>query len=101
MELAYLFEQALYRGLAIAGLGLALWALVDALRHPGEAYLREGKRSKGFWGGLNAGAALFCFFGVMGGGAGLFQLVAACVAAVYLADVRPALSGKGGGSYNF
>lgn len=100
MGFAYTFEGMLYIGLAGVGFILAVWALVDALRHPSEAYLRHGKRSKGFWGGLNAGAAVFCFFGMTGGGAGLFQLIALCVAAVYLADVRPTLSGRSGG-YNF
>ncbi|MBG6085196.1 DUF2516 family protein [Zhihengliuella flava] len=101
MGFAYMIENALYIGFAAVGFALALWALADALRHPSEAYLRHGKRSKGFWGGLTAGAAVFCFFGLFGGGAGLFQLVAVCVAAVYLADVRPTLSGRASGGYNF
>ncbi|MCZ4151915.1 hypothetical protein BZG21_46895, partial [Escherichia coli] len=35
------------------------------------------------------------------GGIGFLQLIGACIACVYLADVKPAVSGKGGGWYNY
>ena len=49
---------------------------------------------------MTAAATLVCVLSVLGGGGGgIFQLVGACIACVYLADVKPAVSGKGGYSY--
>ncbi|WP_309080823.1 DUF2516 family protein [Zhihengliuella sp.] len=99
MGLAYAIEHYLFLALGVVALVLAVWAFLDAVRRPAANFAREGKRTKGFWLALTAGSTLFCLLSVYGGSAGLLQLIAACVAAVYLADVRPAVSGRGGYSY--
>lgn len=79
--------------------------LVDALRHAPAAYVSAGKRTKGFWLALLTGATAVAFVALpwpVGIGELRFlAVVAAVVAGVYLADVRPAVrrysSGGGGG----
>jgi hypothetical protein len=100
--IANLFEFYLFQALSLVALVLGVWAFVDALRHPAPNYLRENKRTKGFWMGMTGGAAVVCLFSfAVGGGAGFLQLIAACVSCVYLADVRPSISGKGTTYYNY
>lgn len=97
MKFALVFEGYLMLALSIVAAIIAVMALVDAVRHPAANYLREGKRTKPFWMALTAASLLVCVLSVLGGGfGGIFQLIAACVACVYLADVKPAVSGKGG-----
>ncbi|RAX48869.1 DUF2516 domain-containing protein [Arthrobacter sp. AQ5-05] len=101
MVYAHLFEYYLLFALGIVAAVLALLALVDAVRHPAANYQRENKRTKSFWMGMTAAATLVCVLSVLsGGGGGIFQLIGACIACVYLADVKPAVSGKGG-YYNY
>lgn len=79
--------------------------LVDAARHAPAAYASAGKQTKGFWLALLAGATAVAFVGLpwpVGIGELRFlAVVAAVVAGVYLADVRPAVrrytSGGGAG----
>lgn len=101
VAIAILFEYYLFQALSIVALIMALWAFVDSLRHPANNYLREGKRTKGFWMAMAGGSAVVCLFSFIGGGGGFLQLIAACIAGVYLADVRPNVSGKGTGYYNY
>lgn len=97
MFYAFLFESLLLRALSIVAAVIAIVAFVDAVRHPAANFLREGKRTKSFWMAMTAAAAFVCGLTVFsGGGGGIFQLVAACIACVYLADVKPAVSGKSG-----
>lgn len=100
MATALLFEIILFRVLSLAALVLGLWAFIDAVRHPAPNYQRENKRTKGFWLGMTGVSAVVCAFSVLGsGGAGFLQLIAACISCVYLADVRPAVGGKGSQGY--
>ena len=102
MNLAVLIEAYMLRALGIAILVLAVWAVVDCLRHPADRFAQEGKRTKGFWTALIVGSAVVAALSVLSSGSGGFlQLIGACVACVYLADVKPAVSGKGGGWYNY
>ncbi|WP_417219689.1 DUF2516 family protein [Arthrobacter sp.] len=103
MLTALLFETYLFRLLSLVALVLGLWAFIDAVRHPAANYLRENKRTKGFWLGLTGVSAAVCVFSFLGsGGAGFLQLIAACISCVYLADVRPSVGGKGSpGYYNY
>lgn len=76
--------------------GLALFALVEALRAPASAYDWSFKRTKNFWLAVTGAAAffsgLFLTQSLLGGGSSLFlQLIAATAAGVFLADVRPAV----------
>ena len=95
-------ESYLLRALGIVILALAIWALIDCLSHTPQRYAQEGKRTKGFWTALTAGSAVVAALSVLtSGSGGIFQLIAACVACVYLADVRPAVKGSGGNWYNY
>lgn len=97
MVYAHYFESYLLLVLSVLAAVLALFAFVDALRHPAANFQRENKRSKPFWMGMTAAATLVCGLSVLsGGGGGIFQLIGACIACVYLADVKPAVSGKSG-----
>lgn len=72
----------------LIAVGLGVWALVDSLRHPAQYYLASGKRTKGFWVGVNAaGLAVAALMGW----ASMLGLLGVAANAVYLADVRPAL----------
>lgn len=76
---------------------LCIWALVDCLRRPTANFSALGKLSKGAWSGILTAATLITVVGVVWSfGTSLFTLAAAVAAGVYLADVRPAVSGKGG-----
>ena len=97
---------------------LALIALLDCLGHPADRFRVFSRMSKGAWAGVLAAAALLtglaCISGVsalMGkafgvgilgaGGFGMILILASAVfTGVYLAGVRPNVSGKNGyGSY--
>lgn len=98
MFYAFLFENYLMRALSIVAAIIAIMALIDAVRRPAANFVREGKRTKPFWMALTAAATLVCGLTALSssGGGGFLQLIGACIACVYLADVKPAVSGKGG-----
>ena len=80
-----------------AALGAEVFALLDALRHRPDAFVAAGKRTKNFW-LLVLGVATAV--GFVSNVLSMFGVIAFVAAAVYLADVRPALkqvSGRGGG----
>ena len=86
--------------LGIAALGTEIYALVDAARYRPEAYLAADKRTKNFWMLVLVVAALVGFV-LVRNVLSIFGVVAFVAAAVYLADVLPAvrsISGRGGGS---
>ena len=71
-----------------AALLLSAWALVDCLSRDPQHFVAAGKRTKGFWLGVNAaGLAVVVVLSVSSLG-----LLAVVANAVYLADVRPALA---------
>jgi len=89
--------------LGLAALAMEVFALVDALRHRSEAFTAAGKLTKQLWMIILIVAVLIGFLTRYNPlGIGILPVVAA---AVYLADVRPALrriSGRGSsgnGSY--
>lgn len=88
-------QFGLYWLLALAMLVLEVAALVDAFRHPAQAYVAAFKRSRNFWLAL---LGLMVLLGILslpvtGLGFGLFgTLLVAVPAGVYFADVRPAIS---------
>ncbi|WP_369055528.1 DUF2516 family protein [Kineococcus terrestris] len=87
--------------ISLAAFGLTVWALVDALRHSAAAYTAAGKRTKTFWVAVVAVAAAIAFVSLplsvgTAGMPGLLGIVAVVAAAVYLADVRPAVRRFGG-----
>ncbi|HAY43400.1 MAG TPA: DUF2516 domain-containing protein [Micrococcaceae bacterium] len=103
MGLALLIEAYLMYALSIVVGIIAIWALADCVRHQAARYTQEGKRTKGWWMALTGGATIISVLTVISGPAssgGFLQLISACVACVYLADVKPAVSGQSGNWYN-
>ncbi|MCL3778684.1 MULTISPECIES: DUF2516 family protein [unclassified Actinomyces] len=75
-------------GVQVAAGLMGLWALVDCLTRDPQHFLAAGKRTKGFWIGVNAaGLAVVIIMGA----ASMLGLLGVVANAVYLADVRPAL----------
>nr|WP_300339785.1 DUF2516 family protein [Actinomyces sp.] len=78
-----------WRLFQLTGLALGLWALVDTLMQRPEHFVAAGKRTKGFWIGVNAaGLAVVALMG----STSMLGLLGLVANAVYLTDVRPALS---------
>jgi hypothetical protein len=71
---------------------LALWAFVDALTRPAEAFVAAGKQTKQIWLAILGGCLFVTLIGI-GGFLQLFGFVVAVAAIVYLVDVRPAVRG--------
>ncbi|MEI2765294.1 MAG: DUF2516 family protein [Dermatophilaceae bacterium] len=93
-------QGLLLLGLGVLAVGAEVFALVDAARHRPDAFVAAGKRTKVFWVALLAVAAAVGVITVRAV-LGLFGVAAFVAAAVYLADVRPALrqvTGRGGRS---
>lgn len=90
-------QGVLLLALGVAALACEIFALVDAVRHRPDAYVAAGKRTKNFWMILLVIAVVIgvvTLFNVLN----FFGLIGFIGAAVYLADVRPALrqvSGRG------
>lgn len=98
MMFALTVELWLFRLLAIAAFCIELWALVDVLRRPADAFLRVGGRTRSFWLVLTGAAALVGLTGVLlpGGGLGILGMAAVCISCVYLAGPRTELRLFGG-----
>lgn len=78
-----------WRLFQIAGLALGVWALVDTLLQRPQHFVAAGKRTKGFWIGVNAaGLAVVALMG----STSMLGLLGFVANAVYLTDVRPALN---------
>jgi hypothetical protein len=102
MQLYSGFQSVVLLVLGAVALGCEAFAFVDALRHPDNAYVAAGKRTRTFWLVL-LGVALAIGFVTVFNVLNLFGIVAFVGSAVYLADVRPALRqvrGLGGRSGN-
>lgn len=79
----------------LLGVGIGLWAAVDAAIRPAAAYPAAGKLTKPAWVAITAVAAVLLFFT---GPLGLLGLIAIVGSIVYLVDVRPAVRELRGGS---
>lgn len=77
-----------YLALQWAAILVGVLAFIDVIRRPAEHFVAAGKRTKGFWLGVNAAGFLVVLLLGAGSMLGLLGFVAN---AVYLADVRPAL----------
>ncbi len=89
------FQGGLLLLLTLGGLGIMVFALVDALRIRAEAFPAAGKLTKNIWLvilgiALAANLALFNILSIFG-------IAGVIAAAVYLLDVRPAVRQVGGG----
>jgi Protein of unknown function (DUF2516) len=90
----------LFWAVAVVGFVIEVWAFADAVRRPAAAYVAAGKLNKRLW-LIILGVALL--FGLAGAVAivsiiQMLPIIAFIAAAVYLADVRPAVRQYGGGS---
>lgn len=90
MQLFYGFQNLVLSGLGIAALACELFAFIDALRHRDAVYLAAGKRTRGFW-LIVTGIALAFGIVTVGNPLQIVGLLGFVGAAIYLADVRPAL----------
>ena len=86
--------------LALAAFLVEVWALVHALRQPAQAFTYAGKRTKNFWLivlAVNVALGFIALppFGPLSGG--FLSIMLIVPAAIYLTDVRPAVSGYGRG----
>ncbi|MGI8717523.1 MAG: DUF2516 family protein [Lapillicoccus sp.] len=83
--------------LGVGALACEAFALIDAVRHRPDAFAAAGKRTKTFWVvilGVALAVGVILVFSVLN----FIAIIAFVAAAVYLADVRPALrrvSGRG------
>jgi hypothetical protein len=90
-------DGLLFSGLHYGTLALALWALVDALIRPANAYAAASKLNKPAWCAITALALVFA---QLSSPLTLFWLAAAVASIVYLVDVRPAVRGLQRGGNN-
>ena len=82
-------SSLLLLGLGLGALALKIWALVDAITRPTEAFVAAGKLTKVAWIVILALAVVLGGTNVLG----LFGLLGLVAAIVYLVDVRPAVRG--------
>ncbi|MEE6273572.1 DUF2516 family protein [Georgenia sp. MJ206] len=90
----------LFLAISLGAFALEVWALVHAARQPAAAFTYAGKRTKNFWLILLGAGAVLGFIaipppigiGLFGGFLPFFFIIPA---AIYLADVKPAVGGYG------
>jgi hypothetical protein len=90
MQLYYGFQNVILLVLGAVAFACEVFAFVDAVRHPDGAYVAASKRTRRFW-LILLGIALALGFVTFMNPLSIFGLLAFVGAAVYLADVRPAL----------
>lgn len=90
----------LFWAVAVAAFVVEVWAFVDAVRRPAGAFAAAGKLTKKLWLIILGVALLFGLAGAVGMVliVQMLPIIAFIAAAVYLADVRPAVRQYGGGS---
>ncbi len=83
-----------FLAIAVAGFGVDVWAFVDAIIRPTNAYLAAGKLTKTKWLLILGVALVLGLYGAaygVGVGNIFLPLIGFVAAAVYLSDVRPRL----------
>jgi hypothetical protein len=100
MPTFFVVQQWVGLALGAIALGIQVWALVDALLTRSDAFVAADKRTKLFWLAITGVASAIGMYHVFQP-FGMFNLIAIVAAAVYLTDVRPAVSalrrrGRGG-----
>jgi Protein of unknown function (DUF2516) len=91
-----------FLALGLAAFIVEIWAFVDAITRPSQAFVAAGKQTKPLW-LIILGVAAAVGLGGAAYGAGptsFLPVIAFVAAAVYLADVRPKVKDfkRGGGS---
>lgn len=106
MSLVVSVQSVIVLVLSLIALALEIYALVDALRHRPDAFVAAGKRTKTFWVAILSVATAFGILALPFGAGyisslGILALLGVVAAAVYLTDVKPAVTqmrGRGGRS---
>jgi ABC-type Na+ efflux pump permease subunit len=99
-------QAVVFFALGVLAFVVQLYALVDGARRRPDAYVAAGKQTKQRWMiilGVAAAIGFISFNGAFLGPLNFLNIIAFVAAAVYLADVRPALKqvqggGRGGAS---
>jgi Protein of unknown function (DUF2516) len=98
---AYSALNWFFEALAIAAFVVEVWAFIDATRRPAPAFIAASKQTKPLW-LIILGVATVVGLGTAASGSfaviGILSVAAFVAAAVYLTDVKPKISGTGGGS---
>ncbi len=87
----YSVQSTILLVLGVLAFGMELFALVDVVRRPAQAFQYAEKRTKNFWLILVAVASAVGFVSLFNP-TSLVGLLGVVAAGVYLADVRPAVS---------
>lgn len=90
MPALYEAQNLVQAAIGLAALAMMVWALVDCLRAPSDAFVAAGKRTKPVWLALTGVATAVGFIYVLQPFS-IFNLAAVVAAGVYHADVKPAL----------
>lgn len=90
MPALYEAQNLLQAAIGLGVLAMMVWALVDCARTRPDAFPAAGKRTKTFWLALTGAATAVGFIFVLQP-FNLFNLAAVVAAAVYHADVKPAV----------
>lgn len=90
------FQWFLLNALAIGAIGLKVYALVDAVRVPTQAFPAAGKLTKPIWVGILVLSLVVAII-VYPNAIHLLSILGVVAAAVYLVDVRPAVRQFRGG----
>ncbi|HEY7146019.1 MAG TPA: DUF2516 family protein [Streptosporangiaceae bacterium] len=98
---AYTVLDWFFQALAIVAFVIEVWALIDASRRPGPAYVASSKQTKPLWLAILGVAAVIGLGGAVGELSllSILPIIAFVAAAIYLTDVRPKVSQFRGGSH--
>ena len=88
-----LIWQLIYLATFVAG----LYAFIEALRTPAQAFEIMDKQTKKLWVILTGVASCLSLLAVMSG-TGMFVILGLVATLIFLLDVRPAVKGVGGGN---
>ena len=80
-----------FLALGLAAFGVELWAFIDAITRPAQAFVATGKQTKQLWLIILGVAAVVGLYGAAYGvgPVSILPVAAFVAAAIYLADVRP------------
>lgn len=85
--------------LGVVAFGVEVWAFVDAIIRPPQAYLAAGKLTKTKWLLiLGVACAIGLYAATRSGVIGFLSIIAFVAAAIYLSDVRPRVKEFRGGN---
>ncbi|PSK99633.1 uncharacterized protein DUF2516 [Murinocardiopsis flavida] len=90
-----MFFDLLWKGIYLVIFVVNLYALVEAVRTPSQAFPLMDKQTKGLWVGLLGVGTVLALSAVMGSFA-LLVLLSLAASLIFMLDVRPAVRGVSG-----